>query len=47
MSQRARDLAFPAAVGALLIAACFVPGCGGGSEATATPEPVNPGGPAV
>ena len=47
MSQRARDLAFPAAVGALLIAVCFLPGCGGGSEATATPEPVNPGGPAV
>jgi serine protease inhibitor len=49
MSQRARDLAFAAAVGALLIAACSLPGCGGGSGSgtSATPESVNPGGPAV
>jgi serine protease inhibitor len=48
MSQRARDQVFPAAVGVLLIAACFLPGCGGGgSEASSTPEAVNPGGPAV
>jgi hypothetical protein len=44
MSQRTRDLVFPAAVGALLIATSLLPGCGGGSDASsgAAPTPSPP-----
>ena len=43
MSPRTRDLVFPAAVGALLIATSFLPGCGGGSDASsAAPMPSPP-----
>jgi serine protease inhibitor len=48
VSQHARDLVFPAVVGALLVAVCSLQGCGGGSGSGASPPPasINPGGPA-
>jgi serine protease inhibitor len=43
MSQRTRDLVFPAAVGVLLIATSLLPGCGGGSDASSgAPMPSPP-----
>ena len=39
MSQRVRDLVFPAAVGALLIVTSLLPGCGGGSDASSGAPP--------
>ena len=40
MSPRGRDLVFPAAVGALLIATSLLPACGGGSDASSGAPPV-------